>query len=59
MSSAKRAVQQSMQPMRAKIREVMHDFKYGKLKGADGTPITDRKEAIAIALNSARDPKDE
>ena len=41
-----------------KIEKVMHEFKEGILKsGKDGIggTVTDRKQAIAIALNEAED----
>lgn len=40
-----------------KIAEVMHEFKEGELHSgsADGPIVTDRHQAIAIALSEARD----
>lgn len=37
----------------AKIAKVMREFKAGTLKGSDKKPITNRKQAIAIALSEA------
>ena len=37
----------------AKIAKVMREFKAGKLKGSDKKPVTNRKQAIAIALSEA------
>jgi uncharacterized Ntn-hydrolase superfamily protein len=37
----------------AKVAKVMREFKAGKLKGSDKKPITNRKQAIAIALSEA------
>lgn len=37
----------------AKIRKVLREFKAGTLKGSDKKPITNRKQAIAIALSEA------
>ena len=37
----------------AKIAKVMREFKAGTLKGSDKKAITNRKQAIAIALSSA------
>ena len=37
----------------AKIAKVMREFKTGKLKGSDKKPVTNRKQAIAIALSEA------
>jgi hypothetical protein len=41
---------------RAKVRQTMHEFKHGKLRSGSkkGPRVTDRRQAIAIALNSAR-----
>jgi len=37
----------------AKIAKVLREFKAGTLKGGDKKVITNRKQAIAIALSSA------
>jgi hypothetical protein len=37
----------------AKIAKVMREFKAGTLKGSDKKAITNRKQAIAIALSEA------
>ena len=37
----------------AKIAKVMREFKAGKLKGSDKKPVTNRKQAIAIAHSEA------
>jgi hypothetical protein len=37
----------------AKVRKVMREFKAGTLKGSDGKPITNRQQAIAIAMSEA------
>ena len=37
----------------AKIAKVMREFRAGTLKGSDKKPITNRKQAIAIALSEA------
>jgi hypothetical protein len=37
----------------AKIAKVMREFKAGALKGSDKKAITNRKQAIAIALSEA------
>lgn len=40
---------------RKKIKKVMEEFKEGELtSGGSGKPVVSRKQAIAIALNSAR-----
>jgi len=38
-----------------KIAKVMHEFEDGDLKSGSGHKVTDRKQAIAIALEEARD----
>ena len=38
----------------AKIKKVMEEFRAGTLKSSDGTVVTDRKQALAIALSEAR-----
>ena len=38
----------------AKVEKVMGEFKEGALKSGSGAPVKSRKQAIAIALNSAR-----
>ncbi len=35
------------------IARVMHEFKDGELERSDGEPVTDRRQAIAIALREA------
>lgn len=42
-----------------KVRKVMHEFKVGKLYSSSGDKVTDRKQAIAIALSEARRDKKE
>lgn len=38
----------------AKVGEVLHEQKEGKLKSGTGKKVTDRKQAIAIGLSEAR-----
>lgn len=40
---------------RAKVKKVMHEHKEGKLKSGSGKKVTSRKQAVAIALNEARE----
>ena len=42
-----------MSAKQKKVAKVMHEFKAGTLKGSDKKPITNRKQAIAIALSEA------
>ena len=37
----------------AKVARVLREFKAGTLKGSDKKPITNRKQAIAVALSEA------
>ena len=37
-----------------KIKKVMGEYKSGKLKTSSGKKVTNRKQAIAIALNKAK-----
>ena len=40
-------------PQKQTVARVMHEFKHGELKGADGETIRDPKQAIAIGLSEA------
>ena len=40
---------------RAKVHKVMKEKKEGKLKSGSGKKVTSRKQAVAIALNEARE----
>jgi topoisomerase IA-like protein len=40
---------------RGKVGEVMHEFKHGELETRGGRKVTSRKQAVAIALNEARE----
>lgn len=37
----------------AKVEKVMHEFKTGALKSSSGQKVTNRKQAVAIALSEA------
>jgi hypothetical protein len=37
-----------------KVKKVMGEYKSGKLKTSSGKKVTNRKQAIAIALNKAK-----
>ncbi len=41
---------------KSKVQTTMHEFKHGQLHSGSktGPTVTDRKQAIAIALNQAR-----
>jgi hypothetical protein len=39
----------------AKVETVMGEYKRGKLKSSSGEKVTDRKQAVAIALSEARE----
>ena len=38
----------------AKVHTVMSEFKEGELKSSSGAKVTNRKQAVAIALSEAR-----
>jgi len=40
---------------KAKVEKVMHEFKEGKLKSGGKKKVTNRKQAVAIALSEARE----
>lgn len=42
-----------------KVAKVMAEFKEGKLRSSDGTLVTDKKQALAIALSEAREDEEE
>lgn len=37
-----------------KVEKVMHEFKEGELHSSSGQSVTNRKQAVAIALSEAR-----
>ena len=39
---------------RGKVEKVMHEYKEGTLKSGSGKKITNRKQAVAVALSEAR-----
>jgi len=39
---------------REKVKKVMHEFKEGSLKSSSGDAVTDRDQAVAIALSEQR-----
>ena len=45
------------QVMKPKVKKVMGEFKKKKLKNSSGKKVTNRKQAIAIALSEARRKK--
>jgi hypothetical protein len=47
------AMPKTKKAKQAKIRKVLKEFKAGTLKGSDKKAITNRKQAIAIALSEA------
>lgn len=48
------AARASAEKRRAKTASVMREFKEGRLRSSSGQPVTDRKQALAIALSEAR-----
>jgi len=57
MISRSSARQQIMKPGKKKVKKVMGEFKRKKLKSSSGKKVTNRKQAIAIALSEARRKK--
>ena len=59
MISRSSARQQIMKPGRKKrkVKKVLGEFKRKKLKSNSGKKVTNRKQAIAIALSEARRKK--
>jgi hypothetical protein len=39
---------------KAKVEKVMHEYKHGELKSGGRKKVTNRKQAVAIALSEAR-----
>jgi hypothetical protein len=39
---------------RSKVEKVMHEYKHGQLKSGGRAKVKSRKQAVAIALNEAR-----
>jgi hypothetical protein len=37
-----------------KVEKVMHEYKTGTLKSGSGQKVTNRKQAVAVALSEAR-----
>jgi hypothetical protein len=37
-----------------KVKKVMHEFKVHTLKSSSGKPVTNKSQAVAIALSEAR-----
>jgi len=61
MKKAKKASKKkTLTPAQKKVAEVMHEFKEGELhSGKSDTIVTDRKQAIAIALSEASEVEGE
>jgi len=51
---AKRRTPTSQAEGRGKVEKVMHEFKEGTLRSSAGPKVTNRKQAIAIALSEQR-----
>ena len=39
---------------KGKVEKVMHEYKEGTLKSGSGKKVTNRKQAVAVALSEAR-----
>lgn len=42
-----------------KVEQVMHEFKEGDLKSGSGQKVTDRKQAVAIAMSESGQSRDD
>ncbi len=51
--AAHKTTHRTTEAQKGTIARVMHDFKEGELERRDGEPVTDRRQAIAIALREA------
>jgi hypothetical protein len=54
-SSSRKKSSSSSTKGKRKIHKVMKEHKEGKLKSGSGKKVTSRKQAVAIALNEARE----
>ncbi|MET7248279.1 DUF6496 domain-containing protein [Methylobacterium sp. EM32] len=52
-TSTKTTGTRTTEAQKGTIARVMHEFKEGELERNDGAPVTDRRQAIAIALREA------
>lgn len=43
---------------KAKVEKILHEYKEGKLKSSSGKTVTNKKQALAIALSEGRKVKD-
>lgn len=46
-----------MSKMDKKVKKVMKEYKSGKLKSGSGQKVTDRKQAVAIAMSESGQKK--
>ncbi|MCF4128143.1 DUF6496 domain-containing protein [Methylobacterium sp. SyP6R] len=51
--AAHKTTHKTTDAQKSTIARVMHEFKEGELERRDGEPVTDRSQAIAIALREA------
>jgi len=54
-SSKKHSTKKRSTKGRGKTEKVMHEYKHGTLKSGGKKKVTSRKQAVAIALNEARE----
>jgi len=57
ISRAQQQKQISSSPAKRKVKKVMGEYKKGKLKSSSGKKVTNKKQAIAIALSESRKKK--
>jgi hypothetical protein len=54
--AARKSTSSSGSKGRAKVKKVIHEYKHNKLEsGRSGKKVKSRKQAVAIALNEARE----
>jgi hypothetical protein len=46
-----------MDKMQKKVRKVMKEYKEGKLKSGSGAKVTNKKQAVAIAMSESGQKK--
>lgn len=51
--------QTEKQKQKHKVEKVMHEFKEGDLKSGSGQKVTNRKQAVAIAMSESGQARDD
>lgn len=58
-SNPKKKVPRTQAEKDKKVRKVMKEFKEGKLKSSSGKKVTDRDQAVAIAMSESGQSRDQ